>query len=222
MVLLLRNARYEISELLRQGDMLKLVLNGPRLDFSPGQFVVLRYKGVERPYSIASSPTKPFLRFYIRLVNGAFTSRIAHAELGEEVELSGPFGHMSVREGTVCFGGGVGTAPFISMVEWALEQGLRVKVFSSVRKQAEALWLDDLGPLAGDVQFVQHVTREEPVKMREDVLFSPGRITREEVVEAIGAYAHIRICGSKPFAEGIEQVLKEQKVKPERVQVEKW
>ncbi|HXG39403.1 MAG TPA: FAD-binding oxidoreductase [Candidatus Limnocylindrales bacterium] len=108
---------------------------GDPVPFVPGQYmtigVMVDGRIVQRPYSVASSPTvagDEGYEFYVRLVEtGDFTPLLWRLPVGHRMRMIGPKGkfvlqpdddriHLFVSSGT-------GNAPFVSMMRWLLEQG---------------------------------------------------------------------------------------------------
>lgn len=100
-----------------------------QLDFAPGQYVTLRAHGTPRAYSLANSPSEPELEFCIRRVpGGRLTSDLfVHTEVGDEVVVRGPNGHMVLDDPSgrdlVFMATGTGVAPFKSMIDYTFERG---------------------------------------------------------------------------------------------------
>ena len=99
------------------------------IDFAPGQYVTVRYGGVPRPYSIASSPNDDALEICVRRVPGGklTTQLCSEAEVGDDVTLRGPNGEFTLQEPSgrdvVFLATGTGVAPFRSMIEYTFEEG---------------------------------------------------------------------------------------------------
>jgi ferredoxin-NADP reductase len=101
----------------------------------PGQYmtigVFVEGKIVQRPYSIASSPStvgSEGYEMYIRLVTGgAFTPLLWRMPVGHRMRMIGPKGKFTLDaedDRTHLFiSSGTGNAPFVAMMRWLLEQG---------------------------------------------------------------------------------------------------
>lgn len=97
--------------------------------FRPGQYCTIGLEGIERPYSIVSSPDEPWLELFIELVpHGQLTPRLWRLRVGDEVSLrskaKGLFTidtsfrhHLMVATVT-------GIAPFVSMIRYYIGRGL--------------------------------------------------------------------------------------------------
>jgi NAD(P)H-flavin reductase len=112
------------------------------IDFSPGQYVTIRYEQIPRPYSIASSPNEEELELCVRRVPGGTLTTDLFEELaeGETVSLRGPNGDFLLEEPSdrdmVFLATGTGVAPLKSMIEYTFEEG-----YDSYDGEQRDLWL---------------------------------------------------------------------------------
>ena len=98
--------------------------------FTPGQYCTIGLDGVERPYSIVSSPHEPFLELFLELVqHGELTPKLWTLRVGDAVSLRPrPKGVFTLEEkfpvhlmvATV-----TGIAPFVSMLRHVIHHGER-------------------------------------------------------------------------------------------------
>lgn len=97
---------------------------GEQLGFRAGQFAWAAFGGGrlplhDHPFSIASAPDEPGLRFLIQEA-GDFTRKIGDLPLGTRVGLDAPHGSFGLRAdgrgGIVLIAGGVGVAPILSIL----------------------------------------------------------------------------------------------------------
>ena len=99
------------------------------VEFMPGQYVAVRYRGTTRVYSVASSPNRDEIEFCIqRVPGGKLTSELAEGiSVGDEVTLRGPYGDLLLDEPSprdvVFLATGTGVAPLKSMIEYTFEEG---------------------------------------------------------------------------------------------------
>jgi predicted ferric reductase len=107
----------------------------PGFRFRSGQFVWLTlgaspFAAAEHPFSIASSSqAAPRLELTVK-VAGDFTARLQTTQVGARAFLDGPFGSMSIdgfpdADGYVFIAGGIGVAPFLSMLRTLADRGDR-------------------------------------------------------------------------------------------------
>src|SRR5207237_988898 len=98
--------------------------------FTPGQYCTIGLDGVERPYSIVSSPHEPFLELFLELVqHGELTPKLWTLRVGDAVSLRPrPKGVFTLEEkfpvhlmvATV-----TGIAPFVSILRHAIHRRAR-------------------------------------------------------------------------------------------------
>jgi ferredoxin/flavodoxin---NADP+ reductase len=98
--------------------------------FTPGQYCTIGLDGVERPYSIVSSPHEPFLELFLELVpHGELTPKLWTLRVGDPLSLRPrPKGVFTLEEkfpvhlmvATVS-----GIAPFVSMLRHVIRHGER-------------------------------------------------------------------------------------------------
>ena len=144
--------------------------------FEAGQYVnvFLRVHGVKtsRPYSLCSPPSRVgSIELIVKRKEGGFVSPFLHDEAreGDAVEVSGPAGefHFNPLRDTrswVMLAGGSGIAPFVGMIEDAVERALPVRMLLlyGSRVQTDIICRDRLDRLAGDQRELQvvHVLSE--------------------------------------------------------------
>jgi benzoate/toluate 1,2-dioxygenase reductase component len=91
----------------------------PLFDFVPGQRIRLLHRGLERDYSLVSTPAEATLSLCIRRVEpGQLSPLLAAAEIGSRLQFSGPHGYFTFRPSprpAVFVATGTGIAPFVSM-----------------------------------------------------------------------------------------------------------
>jgi hypothetical protein len=121
-------------------DSVKLVLSPKdpsfKMQFFPGQYIALGFKKSGRPspvrcFSIASSPNEIDISVGMR-VTGSFTKTISKLNVGDKIFVYGPFGNFVIDEeadtNIIMFAGGIGITPYMSMLNYLLEEGLKVPV----------------------------------------------------------------------------------------------
>ncbi len=110
-------------------DHFKLWLE-PRepLAFEPGQYCTIGVDGIERPYSIVSSPREPLIELFVELIwppNGQLTPLLHKLRVGDTVTMrpraKGVFVLRPEFRRHVMVATVTGVAPFVSMLRHALE-----------------------------------------------------------------------------------------------------
>jgi predicted ferric reductase len=125
---------YKLAEIKQERERsftLRLIPDGHRgLRFIPGQFAWLSFKPFsiqENPFSFTSSAeNKEEICFTIREA-GDFTERFRHMETPKRIYVDGPYGNFSIDQfpapGYVMLAGGIGSAPFLSMIRTMIDRG---------------------------------------------------------------------------------------------------
>lgn len=117
---------------------------GDALAFSAGQYAELTFPGCPaRHYSMANRPGSAVLEFHVRHVPGGVASGFTATRLqkGDPVRLRGPFGSAHLRTNhtgpILAIAGGSGLAPIASIVETALDEGMRQPIHVYLGARAE-------------------------------------------------------------------------------------
>ena len=129
--------------------------------FKAGQYIDLTLSGSQsgpsngltHTLSIASSPFEKELVVTTRMRTTAFKQAISILPIGSKVRIEGPMGSFSLHNNTarpaVFLAGGIGIAPFLSMLFYAREEKLRhpIVLFYANRYLEEAAFIDELWKL---------------------------------------------------------------------------
>jgi len=144
--------------------------------FKAGQYIDLSIsprqqepsQGLVHTLSIASSPCEEELVFTTRMRNTVFKQALSILPIGSEVQIGGPMGSFTLHNNTakpaVFLAGGIGLAPFLSMVTYATGEQLRhtIFLFYANRCLEDAAFIDNLWKLEGvnpSFRFVPTFTR---------------------------------------------------------------
>jgi CDP-4-dehydro-6-deoxyglucose reductase/ferredoxin-NAD(P)+ reductase (naphthalene dioxygenase ferredoxin-specific) len=136
------------------------------LAFSAGQFASLSFAGAPaRDYSMANQPGEATLTFHIRLVPNGVVSTLVHRAdiLGQPVTVKGPYGVSYLRHDHaapfLAAAGGSGLAPIASIVETALQLGMkqRILLYFGARAERDLYYVDRLETLARTYPNLQYV-----------------------------------------------------------------
>lgn len=128
-----------------------------KLKFMPGQHFSLKLTSpqktgeqLERIFSVVSSPNDSNLCFVTRIRNSAFKQNLKKLKIGAEIEVDGPYGQMILpqnpKKSIIFIAGGIGIAPFISMIRFKIQKKLPYKIylFYSNRRPEDSAYLDEL------------------------------------------------------------------------------
>jgi ferredoxin--NADP+ reductase len=162
--------RVDISE-----DLWKIWLKPEQsFDFKPGQYCTIGAGGIERPYSIVSSPDEPEIELFIELVplpDGNLTPILHKMGVGETVTLrpraKGVFVIQSQFRNHVLVGTVTGTVPYVSMLRkylgdpaWPEDKGVprdkhRFFVLEGASYKDELGYDEELQALADKHDFIE-------------------------------------------------------------------
>jgi ferredoxin-NADP reductase len=125
-------------------------------DYEAGQFYDVDLgttedpKGSTRAFTIASSPTeKDVILISTRIRDTPFKQKLAKLEKGSSIKITGPAGEFTLpddhSQSVVFLSGGIGVTPFRSMVKFATDKQLPLKItmFDSNRNLANILYKDE-------------------------------------------------------------------------------
>jgi ferredoxin-NADP reductase len=145
----------------RAGQYIDLTLSGSHPELPDG---------LTHTFSIASSPCDEELVVATRLRGTAFKQVISILPIGSKARIEGPMGSFSLHKNTarpaVFIAGGIGIAPFLSMISYATAEKLRhpIVLFYANRYIEDATFIDDLWSLERAnprLRFVPILTRTD-------------------------------------------------------------
>jgi ferredoxin-NADP reductase len=130
----------------KAGQYIDLTLSGSQPQLGPPD-------GMTHTFSIASSPCDEELVVTTRMRNTAFKQAISSLQIGSRARIEGPMGSFSLHKNTarpaVFLAGGIGIAPFLSMLSYATKENLRhpIVLFYANRHLEDAAFIDTLWKL---------------------------------------------------------------------------
>jgi ferredoxin-NADP reductase len=146
--------------------------------FKAGQYIDLTLSGSQpgpengltHTFSIASSPSEEKLVVTTRMRNTVFKQALSVVPIGSAARIAGPTGSFNLHHNTarpaVFLAGGIGIAPFLSMLSYATEEKLRhpIVLFYANRYLEDAAFMDALWKLERanpKFRFVPTLTRTD-------------------------------------------------------------
>lgn len=181
---------------------------GEKMVFEPGQYVRIHPRGTDvvRSYSMANAPGADRLEFFVRIVpEGAFSSWLADAKVGDAVDISAPHGTFFLRdEGRprLFVAGGTGLAPFLSMLRTAFTGSAspqpRTTVVIGARTHGHLIAMDELERLRANRPGVAiHLAIEQG----DDPTTHHGYPTDLIAQLNLDADTRVYLCGPPPMVE---------------------
>jgi predicted ferric reductase len=212
---------YQVQRVTAVGDGLaeiRLRPLGRRLDFAPGQFAMVFLEARDgwhrHPFTIASAPGEPTIRFTVKALGdwtGAITDLV---EPGMPAVIGGPHGRFTHRKGTrnqVWVAGGVGVTPFLSWLRSLDEHPVHAQVdfFYTVA--------EDPAPYADEIRAI--AARHDGIRAHIIHSTTDGRLTPSTVLDRVSAPAQdlsVFLCGPEPLVAAMAEGLRAGGVPPAR------
>jgi ferredoxin-NADP reductase len=169
----------------KAGQYIDLIVSGSQPQLGPSD-------GMTHTFSIASSPFDKELVVATRMRNTVFKQTISSLPIGSRARIEGPMGSFTLHNNTarpaVFLAGGIGIAPFLSMLSYATEEKLRhpIVLFYANRYLEDAAFIDALWKLERAnprFRFVPTLTR---VANNKGWKGKTGRISSEMLVTHVG------------------------------------
>jgi propane monooxygenase reductase subunit len=219
-------------------DMRHLVLKliePAEVRFFPGQYVDLAIPGTDevRSFSMAntSSSESGQLEFVIKVYpDGLFSAFLAdRLQVGDRLELTGPFGVFTLREGydsdLVFVGGGAGMAPILSLLRSMAEKGIARKAtyYYGARTRKDLCFEAELRELESELPGFRYVPALSEPAAADDWDGEVGLITdvvKRRVSNLKGTHAYI--CGPPPMVEAAMPLLGALGVEQKRIYYDKF
>jgi propane monooxygenase reductase component len=208
--------------------VLRLVEPG-EVKFFPGQYMDIAIPGTDevRSFSMANTSARDgLLEFVIKVYPDGLFSHFLDTELrpGDRLELTGPFGVFTLREGSedlVFIGGGAGMAPILSLLRSMSERGLtrRATFFYGARGRDDLCFEDELRTIEAALPEFRYI----PALSHEAWDGETGLIT--EVVKRLTGDltgAHAYVCGPPPMVEAAIPLLETLGVATKRIYYDKF
>ena len=218
-------------------DMRHLVLRLIEPDwikFFPGQYMDFAIPGTDevRSFSMANTTSRDggLLEFVIKVYpDGRFSQFLAEtlAE-GDRLEITGPFGVFTLREGDndlVFVGGGAGMAPILSLLRSMAERGLQRKAtfFYGARTRKDLCFESELRKLEQKLPDFQYVPALSEPGDDDGWDGETGLITdvvKRHAGDLRGAHAYV--CGPPPMVEAALPLLETLGVEEKRIYYDKF
>lgn len=183
-------------------------------------------KGNTRRFSFASAPHEPHLSIATRIQTSAYKQNLQNMTIGSTIKLAGPTGnfilHQDANIPTIMLAGGIGIAPFYSMIKEALKQHPEraIHVYYGNQTRKDAAFLEALETLAAHhphFKLTLVLSAPEAGWTGETGYIDAALIMKQSPnYEACLFYA----CGSPAMVNAMKAELAELAVKEEQIYVE--
>ena len=213
--------------------VLRLIEPG-EIKFFPGQYMDIAIPGTDavRSFSMANTSSREsgLLEFVIKVYpDGKFSKFLADdlAE-GDRLDLTGPFGVFTLREGDadlVFVGGGAGMAPILSLLRAMAERGIqrRATFFYGARTRGDLCFEAELRELERTLPGFRYLPALSEPGGDDGWDGETGLITdvvRRHASDLTGAHAYV--CGPPPMVEAALPLLGQLGVAEKRIYYDKF
>ena len=219
-------------------DMRHLVLRlvEPReVKFFPGQYVDITVPGTSqtRSFSMANTSSREDgrLEFVIKVYPDGLFSHFLDTQVavGDRLELSGPFGVFTLREGQdadlIFMGGGAGMAPILSLLRSMAERGITrpATYYYGARRRRDLCFEKELRAIEESLPSFRYVPAlSEPDDL--DAWEGEVGLITDVVGRLAGGLkgAHAYVCGPPPMVEAALPMLMTAGVEEKRIYYDKF
>lgn len=201
--------------------------------FQSGQYAAISFKRHGRPtptrcFSIVNSPTdEDVLQCSIR-TKGRFTRALTELSEGEEVNVRGSFGGFIFNPqrdlNMVLIAGGIGIAPFMSMMQYASDKGLKnnITLLYSNSNQDDVPFVKQLENLEQRNPYLKvvYTISRGPTDKLSDYDVRNGRISLKMLEETLGEKLDNKnyfICGPTSFMNEAVRILKSEEIPDNKI-----
>ncbi|MBD0322300.1 MAG: FCD domain-containing protein [Aldersonia sp.] len=203
--------------------------NRDDLVFLPGQYVNMTVPGTDqtRSYSFSTGPTQHELSFLVKITEGGLMSEYLRdrAQVGDELELAGPFGSFFLRERkrpALLLAGGTGLAPLLSILHKMQNDGsdLPAHLIYGVTFDHDLVELDKLAAYAESLpNFTFDHVVSDPASTAPNKGYVTGLIEPQHLNDGD---VDVYLCGPPPMVEAVRTHLDEQGITPVNFYFEKF
>ena len=218
------------------------------LDYKAGQFAFFDIgevyndsKGPIRHFTISSSPTEDFIMLSTRIRDSPYKQRLASLEKGAKVKVRGPQGEFVIHEDysktAIFVSGGIGVTPFRSMIKYATDMQLPLKIimFDSNKNKENVLFkkeFDEWTSQNKNISIIYNLTEEKNPQEQQS---SPmdiwkgeyGRIDKAMILRYVDSStlkdSLFYICGPPNMLKAMKSLIQEElKIPEEKIKVEEF
>jgi glycine betaine catabolism B len=231
----------------KQNDQVGGAEDKTSLNYTAGQFAFFDIGGVYddpkgpiRHFTISSSPTENFVMFSTRIRDSPYKKRLSTLEEGAKVKVRGPEGQFVLHEDhskpAVFLSGGIGVTPFRSMIKYATDKQLPLKIvmFDSNRNRENILFKKEFDSWANvnkNLKIIYTISDDEHQKSSSstanDWKGEYGRIDKAMILKYIDAKmlndSIFYICGPPSMLKAMQALLQDDlEIPKDRIKIEEF
>ncbi|MDW0220148.1 MAG: Rieske 2Fe-2S domain-containing protein [Nitrososphaeraceae archaeon] len=193
-------------------------------------------KGPVRHFTIASSPTEEFILISTRIRDSPYKKKLDSLQNGTKVKVRGPLGKFTLHEDyskpAIFLSGGIGVTPFRSMIKYATDKNLPVRIimFDSNKNQENILFKMDFENCTNtnkNLRIIYTITEEQNVTENKEWKGEKGRIDmamlKRHLEPSDLEKSIFYLCGPPPMVKAMQETLDQNlQVPGERIKVEEF
>jgi glycine betaine catabolism B len=200
-------------------------------------------KGPIRHFTISSSPTENFIMFSTRIRDSPYKKRLSTLEEGSRVKVRGPEGQFVLHEDyskpAVFLSGGIGVTPFRSMIKYATDKQLPLKItmFDSNRNRGNILFkkeFDECANINKNLKIIYTISEDEQQQQQQQSSSTAnnwkgeyGRIEKAMIMKYLDIdmlnNSIFYICGPPSMLKAMQSLLHDNlEIPKERIKVEEF
>jgi ferredoxin-NADP reductase/nitrite reductase/ring-hydroxylating ferredoxin subunit len=193
-------------------------------------------KGPVRHFTIASSPTEEFILMSTRIRDSPYKKRLDSLQIGTEVKVRGPLGKFTLHEDyskpAIFLSGGIGVTPFRSMIKYATDKKLPVRIimFDSNRNEQNILFRSDFENCSKtneNLEIIYTITDEQVVTANNEWKGEKGKIDvamlKRHLQHDILEKSIFYICGPPAMLNAMQEILTQNlQIPTDRIKVEEF
>ncbi len=197
-------------------------------------------KGPIRHFTISSSPTENFIMLSTRIRDSPYKKRLSTLEEGSRVKVRGPEGQFVLHEDyskpAIFLSGGIGVTPFRSMIKYATDKQLPLKIvmFDSNRTRDAILFkkeFDGWANINKNLKIIYAISEDEKQQQSSstanDWKGEYGRIDKTMILKYLDIdmlnNSIFYICGPPSMLKAMQSLLQDNlEVSKERIKVEEF
>jgi ferredoxin-NADP reductase len=219
------------------------------LDYKAGQYAFFDIGGVNndpkgpiRHFTISSSPTENFIMLSTRIRDTPYKKRLSSLEELAKVKVRGPQGNFVLHEDyskpAIFLSGGIGVTPFRSMIKYATDKQLPLKIimFDSNRDEKNILYKNEFDVAANsnkNLRIIYTISEEEKGQEREQISSSNkwegerGRIDEAMLAKYLNdddiKNSIFYTCGPPGMLKAMQKLLQDElRIPKERIMIEEF
>jgi ferredoxin-NADP reductase/nitrite reductase/ring-hydroxylating ferredoxin subunit len=224
--------------------------NKTLLDYTAGQFAFFDIgevyndsKGPIRHFTISSSPTENFIMFSTRIRDSPYKNRLSTLEKGTKVKVRGAEGqfvlHQDYTNPDIFLSGGIGVTPFRSMIKYATDMQLPVKIimFDSNRNRNNILFkkeFDEWANMNKNLKIIYTISENDQNNEQSSLSSTAndwkgeyGRINKAMILKYVDTSvlnnSIFYICGPPNMLKAMQSLLQEDlEIPKEKIKVEEF